>query len=588
MKKYIKNYRPPFEDRLNKSLMNKEGDEPLVEFVKDTFKSLEVLKNIKILGFEYNKRESTIDINKYIFKRNKKKKKKDRHPIKYVADTRNNLLTAIVHILVEEEDPKTKEKILREKTVKKDILIPFQDEDGYYYIKGRKYYIIYQLVDKSTYNSTATVTLKSLMPIAVKRTKYESNDLNIAWEKTKRGKVEVKDSKGNKYVLPVYSVFVFRKEIPIILFYMANGLEWAMNYLYADNIIHFKSSLEDADIEKNLYFQISSKCYIEVNREVFIAHKYIQSIVGALLHVTTNRITIENLYDKEIWIKKLSKNNTLDKGLDTLVFFNRLMDETTKKVLKLSRFNKKDVYSILRWIMMEYTELRMKDNLCLDNKRLRANEYIASLLTREFSKRLNRLISLGKRATLIEYLDVLRFGGDIIIQHMHKSGILRFEDTVNDMTFFSRFRYTTKGPNSLGGKNSNNISIRYRGIHPSYLGKIDLLTCGNSDPGTSGILTPFSTVEGLYFDHSNEPDDELYNLRNDIFKVYDKDSDTEYITINAPTKEAYYDALNKISDMNENAIEITKSKSKDAIRIIVEDPDVDQKIGSRRNKTKEG
>ena len=46
---------------------------------------------------------------------------------------------------------------------------------------------------------------------------------------------------------------------------------------------------------------------------------------------------------------------------------------------------------------------------------------------------------------------------------MHSSGILRFDDTINDMDFFSKFKYTTKGPNSLGGKNSNNISIRYRG-----------------------------------------------------------------------------------------------------------------------------
>ena len=68
---------------------------------------------------------------------------------------------------------------------------------------------------------------------------------------------------------------------------------------------------------------------------------------------------------------------------------------------------------------------------------------------------------------------------EILLQRMHSSGILRFDDTINDMDFFTRLKYTTKGPHSLGGKNSNNISIRYRGIHPSYLGNIDLLVCGN-------------------------------------------------------------------------------------------------------------
>jgi len=34
---------------------------------------------------------------------------------------------------------------------------------------------------------------------------------------------------------------------------------------------------------------------------------------------------------------------------------------------------------------------------------------------------------------------------------------------------------------SLGNKNSNNIGVKYRDIHPSFIGNIDLLTCGNSD-----------------------------------------------------------------------------------------------------------
>ena len=42
------------------------------------------------------------------------------------------------------------------------MLIPLQDEEGYFYIKGKKYYLIYQLVEKSTYTSNSSVTLKSL------------------------------------------------------------------------------------------------------------------------------------------------------------------------------------------------------------------------------------------------------------------------------------------------------------------------------------------------------------------------------------------------------------------------------------------
>ena len=34
------------------------------------------------------------------------------------------------------------------------------------------------------------------------------------------------------------------------------------------------------------------------------------------------------------------------------------------------------------------------------NKRLRCNEYIASLLTKDFSRRLNRIIAMGDKCTV--------------------------------------------------------------------------------------------------------------------------------------------------------------------------------------------
>ena len=52
------------------------------------------------------------------------------------------------------------------------------------------------------------------------------------------------------------------------------------------------------------------------------------------------------------------------------------------------------------------------------NKRIRCNEYIASLLTKEFSKRLNRIISLGEKATIdnIKELGIAPLIGDYQLQ----------------------------------------------------------------------------------------------------------------------------------------------------------------------------
>ena len=154
MKQYIPNYTKDcvFEKHLNTALMTKSADLPLVEFVKESWRSLEVIPNIKIVGFEYTEEESDIEINKHIFKREKKKRKNERFDYKYVNDDRYGKLTTKIHVTGREKNPDTGEMFEHVYPITKAMLIPLQDEDGYFYIKGKKYYLIYQMVEKSTLN----------------------------------------------------------------------------------------------------------------------------------------------------------------------------------------------------------------------------------------------------------------------------------------------------------------------------------------------------------------------------------------------------------------------------------------------------
>ena len=151
------------------------------------------------------------------------------------------------------------------------------------------------------------------------------------------------------------------------------------------------------------------------------------------------------LYDTTTWIRKLGNSNNYEKGKDMLTFFNRLLDRTSIKVLDITPYHKRDVYSLIRWMMANYNYLRLKDNMNLYNKRLRCNEYVAALLTMEFSKRLNRVLSMGQKATMENYREIFKFSGDILLQKLHISGVMRFDDNINDMTFFSKFKVTSKG-----------------------------------------------------------------------------------------------------------------------------------------------
>jgi len=167
MKSSLKSYVSQYEGNLNLDLMNKSNDRTLVEYVVDSWKSLEVVKQLKFIKYEYTEKESEIDINRHIFKREKGKKKKDKHDIKFINDSRVGRLTVYMEATMLEEDPKTGEKQYVVYPFKKSMLIPIIDDDGYAKIKGKKYYLIYQMLEKSTYTSSQSVTLKSLSGIGL-------------------------------------------------------------------------------------------------------------------------------------------------------------------------------------------------------------------------------------------------------------------------------------------------------------------------------------------------------------------------------------------------------------------------------------
>ena len=122
MKAGLKNYACEWEKDLNIPLMNKSNDAPLVDYVVDAWKSLEVVQQIKFVGYDYTEEESEIDINKHIFKREKRKKKKDRFDVKYTADDRVGKLTVNLEITMLEKDQETGEPKYKVYPIKKSML----------------------------------------------------------------------------------------------------------------------------------------------------------------------------------------------------------------------------------------------------------------------------------------------------------------------------------------------------------------------------------------------------------------------------------------------------------------------------------
>lgn len=508
MIEFIKDYLNPNEERINTPLMNREYDDNLVEYIINSCKSLEALDEIEFLGYDLITDEKMIDMNDYITTRKKTRKKTD---IKYMYMQDSRYMELRLRFKLTCKDDMD--------IITKKLLVPIPDDNGYYTIKGKKYFLLYQLVDASTYTTRHNLTLKSLMPVTVKRTSEEFTD-----------------TEGSSYTAPTYVVYIFRKEVKALQLYFAKiGVKKTLKYFKMEHVMRFVEN--EGDREKNLYFQINSKLFLEVNKYFFLEHQYVQTMAFMVLSVAPKRLSMEHISDKDYWIEQLGASTSVtnaynhhEKGQNMLRSFGRMLDETTKEILKLDDENRKNIYAVVRWMIQNFNELRKKDNLDLSNKRLRCNEYVASLLTAAFSERVNRVIAKGNRVTIEKVRDIFKFPGNILMEKLYSSGLLRYDDRINDMDFFSKFRFTLKGPNALGSKNDNNISIKYRGIHPSYLGRIDLNVCGTSDPGSSGVITPFCETEGLYFNGAQEPEGGTFEFEREARQFY-KDEHPELTVV---------------------------------------------------------
>lgn len=554
MREFLKEYSNsnPNKDRLNYGLINKTYDKPLIEYINDSAKSLEVIKNIEFLGSRFVEYESDIDMSKYE-RRRKSKDKKNKQEIKYMSidDSRVAELILKFRITFRGES----------EIIEKPILIPMPDEYGYYQIKGKRYILMYQLVDASTYVNKNSVVLKSIMPIFLTRKAFTK-----------------KDTEGHEWTCPIFTTRVFKNDIVIMYFYFAKLGVKALNYFMVHQFVSF--SEEKKDTENYIYFQISSGFYLKINREVFKESQYVRSVAFMILSVCNTKVNATNVDSKVFWIEKIGNifsvsTNHYEKGKNILVFFDRMLDETTRSNLRIDPRYKRSMYSILLYMFQNFNELKKKDNMDMENKRLRDSEYITSLLNRELSKRILPVVNSGKKLSKEKIKDIFKFSGKILIDQLYNSGLFRYDDQVNDMDFFQKLKYTVKGPNSQGGQNSQSISSSIRGLHPSMIGRIDLNVVGTSDPGTGGVLTPFCETDGLYFSSKGEPQAGKFNVEKENAKFDEKINDREVIDV-FNTYDEYKEFESKISGFYTSNLYSVKKEdtNKMYINLDIEDEEV--------------
>ena len=515
------------EENFNVSFLTSANDISIEDLVVMNMKEFEVIQNITILGYYLETDPEKIDINEHTININYKRKsdKLDIPKYKYLNPDRVAEMVFTIEI-------KTN---VNQKIITKKILIPVE-YNGFYYIGNKKWKTEWQLCDASTYNQRGKITLKSRMPIIIYQTKHRPiMDLEGM----------IHDTKVYSYALNSKSRFNSAKPKPkfinpMMIYSAKMGLEEAIVYMGAGPDI---SILSRSKAEYKEYDNLDEFYYFNINEVVFRVDKYmmdtnkhIASIVGMLKSLESNEFPVSYALlsnfeeEKQYWRCRIgyvgaakSKNllSFLEKGNTTIKMFERLLDNVTQMNLRLEEPYKRDIYALMKWMLYEFDNLKTRNNMDLNNKRIRKAEYIVQpTLGKKIAENIIKIIEKSGKSSqniIDTLLEGFNFPSDIIISGMRSNGyLIKSDELVNDFTALSDLYYSSKGPNSLGENSSKMISQKYRNIHPSFMGSIDINVSSNSDVGMSGAFTPFVKLyNNFYFTPEGEPDQEMYMLAQD-------------------------------------------------------------------------
>lgn len=496
MRDFIAEYCEQYRERINPDLFNRTFDRPLVDYIIDTCKNLEVLPAIKLESWEFITDQTKIhsEVNKRLIKDPKIKNTKSLESLTTLDETLYDLLILNFRVTAKGQ----------EATVTRKLRVPKQYKGHYYLRGGKKVLLLIQIVDNSTFVKGNILNFKTtLYPVKLYTTK-----------------IKLKFTDGESFSIPRFHIDLFKKITNPLLYYLGMyGIEKTLEMFAVSDIISIVDDTLDED--KYRYLKINDGVYLEVHKKGFYAHEFIGKFVGTLYDVLTadkSKITLSDVYELDYWLGRLSevfsKKRNIDKGERVLISFKKITDPYTKARLKLRKFHKKNTATLIRWMMCNYEELLKKDSNDLANKRMRANETQAYFFDSYITRNVYSLLNTDN-PPFEKYIRLLNsINEHTLIRSSHGAGgkssptsMFRFE-RYNDFDAIELSRFTLKGPTGLNG-GKKKTSLRYRDIYPSHLGRFDVNVCSSSDPGLTGYLCANVKFDKQgYFDSTDsEPDD---------------------------------------------------------------------------------
>jgi len=496
---FLRKYQESNPEKFNDNLINcKENHKDMTILLDEILKTFENIENIKYLGLKVVPMNFSDNIDDEEYKNTKPNKDKEEFKID-IEGSRLIKVIAKFHIKAKSRTTSKDSNEIKESIVEVPLYLPELLDAGYYIISGCKYYPIFQIVDAECYRTRSSITLKTM-----------NQPLVINFENTTLKDVSGEVDYGTKDIF----IRIFKQRISPLyyLFSKFGGVDKTLEFFRINEFVSIKETQDDS--ENNYYFELNSKnIFIEVKKNFLnnentkdnaLIIKLFQSMLNDI--IGSKKLSLETINDETYWKKKLggvftkNSNSILLKNERILLSLERICDPTTQRLMRISEEDKKDIYSIIRWVILNFNELLKLDNTDLSNKRVRIHEYQLYDFIENNSKGIYRInysseVTFEKLESLFSNIQIGR-----IIRSITTNDLVRYNGAVNTIDLFgSKLKGTNTGPqtqtNTGGGMN-----IRNRGIFQSYIGKIDLCTTSTNDPGSSFTLVPFFDIkENLHF-----------------------------------------------------------------------------------------
>lgn len=449
--------------------------------------SFEVVEDYgKIADILYAHEQEKID-------RNKNNSSKIENPYQFIDLKDSDIMLLIINYYIAvndgEENPSDTLQVILE--------IPRVVDKYYYRIAGSYYSAMYQIVDGSTYNNStsnnskySSVVFKTVfMPTRLYRNNYEINDYN-----------------GRQVKYTMYSSRIFKKNIPVILYFLGKfGLYGTLDFFGLKHITITDFYVGDPD---TVTFE-KRGIFIEVPKYIFDNDIPTQCVVMSIYKSIIRSATISSIKTEKYWLEILSTHFTskpfIEKGYALLDSLESIYDIDTYEFTRLPEDQKATIYHILRWMVREFPTLRLKDNIDISTKRIRRAEYMAAIYAMKVSKGIYRAADIQKKVTVNEIKRYIYVEPSFLISRIVKDKLSGYRNGVNDNDAMVALKYSYKGISGLGEQRGTRIPNKYRHVHHSHIGRIDLDASSASDPGITGVLCPLAKTFNQSFSDYQEP-----------------------------------------------------------------------------------